>query len=144
MAKLSKITASAIVSVFITTDELQVPDDYDYCEKVKITLLLQGYYCTKIDYEQHIEFLVDCEILGRGQFGKLYFLMNDNNQDKSITDITLLINEKLNTLSDKQETEQSLNNIINDVDKISEDEDISMINDISEDEDNTIIDDILY
>ena len=99
MATISKITAGAIVSIFMTTDDLQVPDDYDYCELVKALLLLQGYYCTKIDYEQHIEFLVDSDILGRGQFGKLYFAMNDNNPDKSNIDIAIIIHEKLNTFT---------------------------------------------
>ncbi len=99
MTTLSKITAGAIMSVFMTTDDLQVPDDYDYCEKVKASLLLQGYYCTKIDYEQHIEFLVDSDILGRGQFGKLYFAMNDNNPDKSNIDIAIIIREKLKTFT---------------------------------------------
>ena len=95
MTTLSKITAGAIMSVFMSTYDLPVPDDYDYCEKVKASLLLQGYYCTKIDYEQHIEFLVDSDILGRGQFGKLYFAMNDNNPDKSNIDIAIIIHEKL-------------------------------------------------
>ena len=99
MATISKITAGAIVSVFMTTDDLQVPDDYDYCEKVKASLLLQGYYCTTNDYEQHIEFLVDSDILGRGQFGKLYFAMNDNNPDKSKIDIAIIIREKLKTFT---------------------------------------------
>ena len=99
MTTLSKITAGAIVSVFMTTDDLQVPDDCDYCEKVKALLLLQGYYCTTNDYEQHIEFLVDSDIIGRGQFGKLYFAMNDNNPDKSNIDIAIIIREKLKTFT---------------------------------------------
>jgi len=99
MTTISKITAGAIVSVFMTTDDLQVPDDFDYCELVKALLLVRGFYCTKIDYEQHIEFLVDSDILGRGQFGKLYFAMNDNNPDKSNIELAIIIHEKLNTFT---------------------------------------------
>tara|TARA_B110000858_G_scaffold78956_1_gene91539 strand:+ start:383 stop:1474 length:1092 start_codon:yes stop_codon:yes gene_type:complete len=99
MTTLSTITAGEILTVYMITDDLQVPDDYDYCEKVKASLLLKGYYCTKIDYEQHIEFLVDSDILGRGQFGKVYFAMSDNNPNKSDIDIAIIIYEKLKTFT---------------------------------------------
>jgi len=106
MTTFSKQIARAIITVFMHTSGYDIPydDQNDPCDKVKAAMLLDGYYCSKHKYYDHVDFLVDINILGRGLFGKLYFAIAEDDPDKSMNDVANEIHDKLETFPDNHGT----------------------------------------